>query len=65
MAIIFKIQVRLAATLLGAMIFTWVVILHIPKVVDAHFDDAGGEVTSAFLALAYSGVAFVIAGRRR
>ena len=61
-AIILKIKVPLIAALLGAMIFTWFVILHIPKVMAANFDDAGGEVTSAFLALAYSGIAFVIAG---
>jgi hypothetical protein len=61
-AIILKIKVGLFATLLGAMIFIWFVILHIPKVIDAPFADRAGEITSAFLALAYSGVAFVIAG---
>jgi hypothetical protein len=50
------------ATLLGAMIFIWVIILHIPKAIAASADDAGGEITSAFLALAYCGIAFVIAG---
>jgi hypothetical protein len=61
-AIILKIRVRLVAILLGTMIFIWFIILHIPYVIASHFADTGGEVTSAFLALAYSGIAFVIAG---
>jgi hypothetical protein len=60
--IIFKIKVRLIAALLGTMIFIWFIILHIPYVIASHFSDNGGEVTSAFLALTYSGIAFVIAG---
>jgi uncharacterized membrane protein len=61
-AIILTIRVRLIAALLGTMIFIWFIILHIPYVIASHFVDTGGEVTSAFLALAYSGIAFVIAG---
>jgi uncharacterized membrane protein YphA (DoxX/SURF4 family) len=57
-AIILKIKPRLFATLLGIMIFTWFIILHIPKTIASA--SMGGEVTSAFLALAYSGIAFVI-----
>ena len=60
--IMFKIKQRLSATLLGTMIFIWFIILHIPKAIFAPSADMGGEVTSAFLALAYSGIAFVIAG---
>ena len=60
-SIIMRIKVRLFAILLGTMIFIWVIILHIPYVIAAHFSDKGGEVTSAFLALAYSGIAFIIA----
>jgi uncharacterized membrane protein YphA (DoxX/SURF4 family) len=61
-AIILKIRVNLIATLLGVMIFIWFISLHIPRVVASPFADIGGEVTSAILALAYSGTAFVIAG---
>jgi len=61
-AIILKIKRGLGATLLGIMIFVWFIILHIPKVAASSVADAGGEVTSAFLALAYSGIAFVVAG---
>ena len=61
-AIILKIKPRLAATLLGAMILTWVIILHIPRVVTSPVAYMGSEVTSALIALAYSGIAFIIAG---
>ncbi len=60
--IILKIMARLTATLLGIMIFIWFVSLHIPRVIVSPAADLGGEVTSAFIALAYSGIAFVIAG---
>ena len=62
LAILLKIKHRLSAILLGTMIFIWFIILHIPKAISAPSTDMGGEVTSAFLALAYSGIAFLIAG---
>lgn len=62
LGIILKIKVRFIASLLGAMIFTWFIILHIPKAIASPAEDLGGEVTSAFLALGYSGISFVIAG---
>jgi hypothetical protein len=61
-AIILKIRIGLIATLLGTMIFIWFISLHIPRIIASPFADLGGEVTSAALALAYSGTAFVIAG---
>jgi uncharacterized membrane protein len=61
-AILLKIKPRLFAALLGLMIFIWVIILHIPKAIATPITDKGGEITSAFLALAYCGIAFVIAG---
>jgi len=64
-AILLKIKTALFATLLGGMIFTWFIILHIPKVVAAPVTDKAGEIISAFLALAYSGIAFVIAGEAK
>ena len=57
-----NIRRRLLAVLLGTMIFIWFIILHIPKAAASPFADMGGETISAFLALAYSGTAFVIAG---
>jgi hypothetical protein len=61
-AIILNVKVRLVATLLGTMIFIWFIILHIPYVIASSLADGGGEAASAFLALGYSGIAFVIAG---
>jgi uncharacterized membrane protein len=60
-AILLNTKRRLAATLLGIMIFIWVLILHIPYALSAPLATNEGEVTSAFLALAYCGIAFVIA----
>lgn len=61
-AIILKIKPGLFAALLGAMIFTWFIILHTPRVIVSPVADIGGEIASAIIALAYSGIAFVIAG---
>ena len=61
-AIILKIKPGLIAALLGSMIFIWFIILHIPRVIVSPVAYLGSEVTSALLALAYSGIAFVIAG---
>lgn len=62
LAIIFKIMSGVAAALLGTMIFIWFTILHIPRIIVAPITNLGSEVTSAIIALAYSGIAFVIAG---
>jgi hypothetical protein len=61
-AIILKIRPALFATLLGGMIFVWFIILHVPRVIASPLAYIGSEVTSAFLALAYCGIALVIAG---
>ncbi|HLX65681.1 MAG TPA: hypothetical protein VKR41_01755, partial [Puia sp.] len=63
--ILLNIRRPLMATLLGAMILIWVLILHIPRSIAAPAAERGGEVISAFLALAYSGIAFAIAGAQR
>ena len=62
LAILLNFRVRLFATLLGAMIFIWVIILHIPYTVASNIAVDGGELVSAFLALACCGIAFAIAG---
>ena len=64
-AIIFKIRVGLIAGLLGAMLLSWVILLHIPRIIASPVAYLGSEITSAFLAFAYSGIAFVIAGAAR
>lgn len=60
--IILNIRRGLMAALLGSMILIWFIVLHIPRAIVSPLADMGGEVISAFLALAYSGTAFVIAG---
>jgi hypothetical protein len=57
---IFRVQARLAATLLGAMILTWVIVLHIPRAIADPYSGVGGEWSSVFVALAESGVAFIL-----
>jgi uncharacterized membrane protein len=49
---------RLAATLLALMFSTWVVILHLPRVISAPAD--GREWTSLFVALAMSGGSLIV-----
>jgi uncharacterized membrane protein len=58
-AMIARVKARLAATLLGVMILIWVLILHIPRAV-ANPGPLGQEWTSAFEALAKSGVALIL-----
>jgi uncharacterized membrane protein YphA (DoxX/SURF4 family) len=60
--IILKIKLKLVATLLGVMIFLWLIMLHIPRAIADPYGDKGNEVTSVFEALGFSGIAFVIAG---
>ncbi len=62
LAIILKTKPVLAATLLGTMILTWFLILHVPRIIVSPVAYMGSEITSALIALAYSGIAFVIAG---
>jgi hypothetical protein len=64
---IVRVKARLAATLLGVMIFIWVLVIHIPRGVADPYGQIGNEWTSAFEALAKSGVALILGetlGRR-
>jgi uncharacterized membrane protein len=54
---------RWAALMTGLMILSWVVLLHIPRALAAPHDP--GETSGVFEALAFSGVAFILADRRR
>jgi uncharacterized membrane protein len=62
-AIAFNIRVKLAAGLLGLMIFLWIVVLHIPRAIADPTSGNGNEWTSVFEALAFSGVAFILSGQ--
>jgi uncharacterized membrane protein YphA (DoxX/SURF4 family) len=59
LAIATKIQARLAAALLGLMFFSWVAMLHSPRVASQIRN--GNEWNSLFVALAMAGCAFVVA----
>ena len=51
----------LAALMLGIMIFLWVWMLHIPRAMADPRGNLGNEWTSVFEALAFSGIAFLLA----
>jgi uncharacterized membrane protein len=51
---------RLAAIVLGLMFFLWVVVLHTPRVIAQPHN--GDELSSLFVALAFSGSSFILAG---
>jgi uncharacterized membrane protein YphA (DoxX/SURF4 family) len=52
---------RLASLLVGVMIFLWVLMLHIPRAIADPYTNVGNEWASVFEALAFSGIAFMLA----
>jgi hypothetical protein len=60
LAIVANKMMGVATMLLGTMFLLWVVVLHVPRVAGA--PQNGDEVTSLFVALAMSGVGFILAG---
>jgi uncharacterized membrane protein YphA (DoxX/SURF4 family) len=56
-----QLQVKLVGMLCGVMLFLWFVILHIPRAIADPHAAKGNEITSVFQALAFSGIAFIIA----
>jgi uncharacterized membrane protein len=59
--IILKIQLKLSALLLAAMIFLWFILLHIPRAVADPHSLEGNEIASVFEAFGFSGVAYLMA----
>lgn len=55
---------RPAALLSGLMIFLWVLLLHLPRALGAEPAARRNEWTALFEALAFSGIALVLAGSR-
>ena len=53
-----------AAALSGLMIFLWVLLLHLPRALGAAPAAQRNEWTALFEALAFSGVALILAGAR-
>jgi hypothetical protein len=58
LALTTKMMARLASLLLGVMFLLWMIILHGPRVM--HAIQSGDEVTSLFVALAMSGIGFIL-----
>lgn len=59
---IFQIKVKPIGILTSIMLFVWFLVLHIPRAVTMPAEaDNGNEITSVFQALAFSGIALVIA----
>ncbi|QIP17054.1 hypothetical protein G8759_32675 [Spirosoma aureum] len=58
-SVLLKKQIPLSTTLLGIMFLLWVILLHIPRAVANWRHET--EWTSSFIALAMSGIAFVLA----
>jgi uncharacterized membrane protein len=61
MMILFGIKLKLFAALTALMIFVWLFVLHIPRAIVDPYGANGNEITSCFEALAFSGIALVIA----
>jgi len=60
-AIAIGIKQKLAANLLGIMIFIWLIIIHIPLAIKDPFSHEANSLVSAFSALAFSAIALLIA----
>jgi uncharacterized membrane protein YphA (DoxX/SURF4 family) len=61
LAIVFGLKRKLAALLLAIMIFIWLFTIHIPLSIADPFGANANSIVSAFSALAFSAIAFVIA----
>lgn len=64
-AIAIRVWLKWAGILMGAMILLWFVFLHVPGAIEYPLVDQGNLITAAFSALAFSGIAFVLAGSGR
>jgi uncharacterized membrane protein len=61
LGIMVKRMARLASLLVGVMIFLWLIMLHIPTAIADPITNMGNEWTSVFEALAFSGMALMLA----
>jgi uncharacterized membrane protein len=64
LGIILTMKRQLAALWLGIMLFLWVFMLHIPLAIADPHSGNGNQWTSVFEAFAFSGIAFLMAGRQ-
>ena len=56
---------RLASLMVGVMIVLWLLMLHIPRAIADPYTNVGNEWASVFEALAFSGMAFMLAALPR
>jgi uncharacterized membrane protein YphA (DoxX/SURF4 family) len=61
LSIVLDFKRRFILLLLSLILFIWFVILHIPRAIASTAEDKGNELTSVFQALAFSGIALLIA----
>jgi uncharacterized membrane protein len=61
LGIVMKRVASVASLLVGVMIFLWVFMLHIPRAIADPYTNVGNEWASVFEALAFSGMAFMLA----
>lgn len=60
-AIIFRIKLKLVASLLGIMIFLWLLMLHIPRAIHDPYVMGGLELTRVFVTIGFTGISFLLA----
>lgn len=60
-AIAFNIQLKLVASLLAVMIFSWFVLLHIPRAIENPVGAKGLELTRVFVTFGFTGIALLFA----
>lgn len=65
MGIVVQQVARAASLLTGLMIFLWVIMLHIPRAIVDPYSNVGNEWASVFEALAFSGMAWMLAAMPR
>lgn len=65
LAIMFSIKTKQVALLLATAIFLWFILLHIPRAVADPSGNRGNELASTFDALAFTGIALMIAFRSK
>ncbi|MGZ3766181.1 MAG: hypothetical protein ACXVA2_16040, partial [Mucilaginibacter sp.] len=62
LSIVFRLMPLIPSFLLGAMIFIWFWVIHLPSAISHSLESQGNETSAAFSALAFSGIAFMISG---
>lgn len=62
-AIVFRIRIMEVALLLGLMIFSWLLLIHIPRAMADPYMMHGLELTRVFMTIGYTGIAMILSSR--